>query len=144
MYDRRGRVLIVDNSDGTLCSALEPGLAAHDVEVVRDGLDAIHRIDCAHRAHDVIFCDLACEPVPGPELWAFLGLSRSTAAERVVFIASTPIRAETVAFLERIRNPCLTLPLDADGLHALVNRRASARGRTSGSLLATRAESEWP
>jgi hypothetical protein len=128
MHDRRARVLVVDNAEGTLSSWLAEGLARHDVEFARDAFDAIHRIDDAGRPHDVIFCDLASKALPGPELWAYLALVRAPAAERMVFVASTPLPSETTAFVQCIPNPCVDLPVDAEALDALVSRRAGRSG----------------
>lgn len=124
MHDRRGRVLVVDNSDRSVVRGLEQGLIGHEVEVARDAFDAIYRIDCVGRPHDVIFCDLASDSLPGPELWAFLGLSRASAAERMVFVASSILRPEARAFLEGIPNLCVELPADGEAVHALINRRS--------------------
>jgi len=124
MHNRRGRVLVVDNPTRSLLLGLADALAGHEVEVARDAFDAIYRIDCAGPAHDVIFCDLSCDQLPGPELWAFLGLSRTGAAQRMVFVASSPLRPETRAFLERVPNLCVNLPADAEAVDALVARRS--------------------
>jgi hypothetical protein len=126
MPERRGRVLVVDNPGRTLIHALRAGLAGHDVEVVCDALDAIYRIDCAEGSHDVVFCDLECGQLSGPELWAFLAQRRGRVADRVVFVASSPPRPETPAFLARVPNPCLQLPADAKAIDAIVTRRCAA------------------
>ena len=147
MHHRRARVLVVDNAEGELSSRLAEGFALHDVEFTRDRFDAIHRIDSAGRPHDIIFCDLASKDTPG--LWAYLALVRAAAAERMVFVASTPLPSETAAFVQCIPNQCVDLPVDADALDALVNRRAAHRGpslaRTGephgeGSVCAARSE----
>jgi hypothetical protein len=122
MDHRRARVLVVDNAEGTLSTSLAEGLARHDVEFAGGAFDAIHRIDCAGRPYDIIFCDLASKDPPG--LWAYLALVLAPAAERMVFVASTPLRSETTAFVQCIPNPCVDLPIDAEALDALVNRRA--------------------
>lgn len=127
MHDRRALVLIVDNAEGTLPILLAEGLARHDVEFARNAFDAICRINCSGRPHDVIFCDLASKD-PGPGLWAYLALLRPPAAERMVFVASTPLPSETTAFVQCIPNPCVDLPVDPEALDALVNRRAGPRG----------------
>jgi hypothetical protein len=106
---------------------LEPALARHNVESARDAGDAIYQIDCATRPHDVIFCDLAREDLPGPELWAYLSLHCESAARRMVFVASAPLRIETRAFLARVPNLCLELPVDPEALDALARRRRAVR-----------------
>jgi hypothetical protein len=130
MDDRRARVLVVDDADGNLSSRLAEGLARHDVECARDALDAIRRIDLSGRPHDIIFCDLASNERPGSGagLWAYLALLRPPAAERMVFVASTPLPSETTAFVQCVPNQCVDLPVDAEALDALVSRRAGGRG----------------
>jgi hypothetical protein len=131
MDDRRARVLVVDDADGNLSSRLAEGLARHDVEFARDALDAIRRIDLpGGRPHDIIFCDLASNDRPGAGagLWAYLALLRPPAAERVVFVASTPLPSETAAFVQCVPNQCVDLPVDAEALDALANRRAGGKG----------------
>jgi CheY-like chemotaxis protein len=126
MPERRGRVLVVDNPERTVIHALRAALAGHDVEVVCDALEAIYRIDCAEGSHDVVFCDLECDQLSGPELWTFLAQRRGRVAERMVFVASSPPRPETHAFLARVPNPWIHLPADAKAIDALVTRRCSA------------------
>jgi hypothetical protein len=126
MHHRRARVLVVDNVEGYLSSRLAAGFALHDVEFTRDRFDAIRRIDRAGSPHDIIFCDLASKDPPG--LWAYLALVRAPAAERMVFVASTPLPSETAAFVQCIPNLCVDLPIDAEALDALLNRRAAPRG----------------
>ena len=126
MHHRRARVLVVDNVEGNLSTRLAEGFALHEVEFTRDPFDAIRRIDGPGNPHDIIFCDLASEDPPG--LWAYLALVRAAAAERMVFVASTPLPSETTAFMQCIPNLCVDLPIDAEALDALVNRRAAHRG----------------
>ena len=128
MLDRRARILVVDNSERTLTHSLKAALIGHEVEIARDAFDAIYQIDCAGRPHDVIFCDLARNDLPGPELWAYLSLGRAGAAQRMVFVASKPLGSETHAFLDRIPNPCVVLPADPEALDALVTRRVACGG----------------
>jgi hypothetical protein len=123
MSHRRARILIVDHPRGALSLTLEHALARHDVESARDAFDAIYRIDCAVHPHDLIFCDLARGDLPGPELWAYLSLGRKSAAGRIVFVASAPLRPETTAFLARVPNLCVELPVDPEAFDALARRR---------------------
>ena len=123
MNHRRARILVVDHPQGALSLTLEHALARHDVEAARDAFDAIYRIDCAAHPHDLIFCDLARGDLPGPELWAYLSLSRKSAAGRIVFVASAPLTLETKAFLARVPNLCVELPVDPEAFDALARRR---------------------
>jgi len=49
---------------------------------------------------DVILCDL----------WSYLSVTRKIAADRIPFVPPP----ETRAFLDRVPNACVSLPLDAD------------------------------
>jgi hypothetical protein len=124
MRMRQARILVVDDPEHTLSAALDGALARHQVDVAKDPVDTLYRIDCASPPYDVVFCDVARGDLPGPELWAYLWNGRKGAAERIVFIASTPLAAEVRAFLDRVPNPCVWLPTDPEVLDALVNRRA--------------------
>jgi hypothetical protein len=125
MNCHRARILVVDCPQGSLSGALDPALARHQVDFARDAFDTIYRIDCAVRPYDVIFIDLARGELPGPELWAYLSISRKSAARRMVFVASEPLNPETRAFLASVPNVCVELPLEAEALHMLAVRRAS-------------------
>jgi hypothetical protein len=111
MNRRRARILVVDHPQSALSLALEPVLTRHAADFARDAFDAIDRIDCAARPYDVVLCDLARGDVPGPELWAYLSISRRDAAQRMVFVASAPLGSETHAFIARVPNLCLELPV---------------------------------
>jgi hypothetical protein len=121
------RILIVDDPQGSLSRRLTPFLTRHCVDVARDAFDAIYQVDCANRPYDLIFCDLAHGDVPGPELWAYLSVSRRESAERIVFVASAPLSPPAEAFLTRIPNARISLPANADALDALADRPAQRR-----------------
>ncbi len=123
--NRRARVLVVDDGEGLLSTALRDALVEHEVHVAHDAIEAIYRLDGEGGPFDLIFCDLARGDLPGPELWAYLSLHRANDARRIVFVASGPLLPETQIFLERVPNVCVELPLDSEALHMLAVRRAS-------------------
>jgi DNA-binding NtrC family response regulator len=128
MHNRQARVLIVENSRQTLARALQSALIRHEVQVARGAFDALNRIDCEGSPYEVVFCDLsdrACNDLAAPELWASLSLRRATVARRMVFLASGRLSSKASAFLDRIPDPCVALPIDAEAIDALVNRRAT-------------------
>ncbi len=127
MTRRPSRILIVDDPEGRLSRSLVPALAPHKVDVARDALDTIDRIDSAGRPYDLIFCDLERGDVPGPELWAYLSLRRREAADRIIFVASGPQATKAKAFLARIPNPRIELPVDPNELDALARQHAAVR-----------------
>jgi DNA-binding NtrC family response regulator len=126
MPRQNARILIVDDPHGGLTRNLRPLLSRHRVEVARDAVDVIYQLDCADRPYDLIFCDLARGDVPGPELWAYLSLSRGEAAKRMVFVASGPLAPSAAAFLARVPNARLALPASAHELVALTDRRRTS------------------
>src|SRR5208283_3313794 len=99
---RRARVLVVDDPKRALSAALDRALLRHQVDAAHSALDAIYCIDCARLPYDVVLCDVVRGDLPGPELWAFLSINRKRAAERMVFVASTPLAPEARAFLDRV------------------------------------------
>ncbi len=123
---RPARVLLVDDHDRTLSSALGDALGEHEVETANDAFDAIYKIDCADDPPDAIVCDLSRGDLPGPELWAYLCLTRRQAAERMVFVASEPLSKEARRFLRCVPNPCIELPTTASVMASLFRRRAVA------------------
>lgn len=125
MNRHRARLLVMDHPQGKLSLALEPALAGHHVDFARDAVDAIYHVDSARRPYDVVVCDLANGELPGPELWAYMSISRQDVAERMVFVASGPLGPATQAFLALVPNPCVQLPVDADAFVALARRRAA-------------------
>jgi CheY-like chemotaxis protein len=133
MLLRQARILVVDDPEHALSIALAEALAGHHVEIARDALDAIHRIDCAPHPYDLIFCDVSRGYLPGLELWAYLSIGRPNAAERTVFVVSTPLLPETKAVLARTPNLCVDLPVDRGALDALARRRATVVSRPSGA-----------
>jgi CheY-like chemotaxis protein len=125
METRRPHVLVVDDAEGRLTDSLAQSLAGYDVDVARDAFDAIYCIDCASRPYELIFCDLARGDLPGPELWAYLSITRSQAAARMVFVASGRQRPETIDFLAKTTNTFVQLPLTP-----MIAARAPKRERT--------------
>jgi DNA-binding NarL/FixJ family response regulator len=118
---RQARVLLVDDSEGTLSTALRTPLNQHQVEIARDAFEAIYRIDCAGAPHDAIICDLARGDLPGPELWSYLSLTRGPAAERMLFVTSGPLTVAARTFLRCVPNPCVDLRMGLDELLLLVD-----------------------
>jgi hypothetical protein len=115
MQARPARVLVVDDADALLSTALKGALARCDVEVARNVFDAIDRIACNDDPYVAIFCDLACDDLPGPELWSYLAAVHPATASRMIFVASGPLSPQTRSFLDELPNPCVPLPLPLDG-----------------------------
>ena len=101
---------MVDDLLGALSRALGAVVAGHEIEIAPDAIDAIHRIDCAVRPHDVIFCAVEGGDLTGPELRAYLAMGRARAARRLVFVALRPPSADVRVLLKRFENPYVELP----------------------------------
>jgi DNA-binding NtrC family response regulator len=125
MNHHRARILVVDSPQGALSDAINEALTRHEVHIALNTADTIYRIDCAARPYDLLFCDLVRGDLSGAELWAFLSMNRKSAARRMVFVASGPLKRETEAFLARVPNVCVERPFDPDALDMLAVRRAS-------------------
>ncbi|HEY2515465.1 MAG TPA: hypothetical protein VGI39_31575 [Polyangiaceae bacterium] len=124
MHTRALKVLVV-GPHPALLRALHERDEPVEVEIARDAFDAIDRIDCASAPYSAIFCDIDRADLPGPELWAYLSISRADAAARMVFVASAPPSLATQAFLDRVPNACVHLPEDVEAIPALVERAMS-------------------
>ena len=131
---RRLRILLIDDPEHALFRALRALLTPHDVEVAQDALDAIHRIDCAVRHHDVIFCDAADGELPGPLLWAYLSIGRAAAAHSMVLVARGIVRHEARMLVARVPVPCVHLPSNRKAIDALVARLVAAKARAPFAL----------
>lgn len=125
--NRPARVLVVDDRRGVLSRALGAVVAGHEIEIAPDAVEAIHRIDCAVRPHDVIFCAVEGGDLTGPELRAYLAIGRIRAAQRLVFVALRPPGPELRALLQGFENPYVELPRERS---TRGRAAAAARGRT--------------
>lgn len=137
MHNRSLKVLVV-GPHPLLLRALGERVAAVEVDVARDAFDAIDRIDCASSPYGAIFCDIDRPDLPGPELWAYLSISRADAAARMVFVASGPPSLATQAFLDQVPNPCVHLPADLENIRSLVDRAHNRAPLVSAVLAAGR------
>jgi hypothetical protein len=111
MNTHRARILVIDDARSILSKALRGALTYHAVDIARDVVDAIYRIDCAVRPYDLIFSHLTHGDLPGPALWAYLSQKRQSAASRVVFVVLGHLRADMRRSLGRVPEVYVALPL---------------------------------
>ena len=118
---RRGRVLIVDD-DPAVAKTLGRVLGLdHDTAVVVVGRDAVERIRGGER-YDAILCDLNLPDVDGPALHAEVTALAPEQAARIIFVSGGAFTPSSRAFLERVPNPRVDKPFDAQVLRDIVRR----------------------
>jgi hypothetical protein len=122
-----GRFLVVDRAHGPLAYALAPAMSRHDVDFARDAVEVIHKIDCADPGYDLVLSDAVLGELPGPELRAYLALTRRRAAESVVYVISAPLSPQRRALVQRVPSMCVALPIGGECLDALMRGRERLR-----------------
>jgi CheY-like chemotaxis protein len=118
---RRGRVLVVDDEafEGKKLAAT---LLEHNVVAVSSGADALAVI-AVGRPYDLVLCDVMLRDMTGVELLLRLRRDHPSQAERLVFMARPRLSPVLQYLLDGVSNLCIELPLDMDGLRALIERR---------------------
>jgi PAS domain S-box-containing protein len=122
----RGRVLVIDD-DPALATAIGLVLGDHhDVDVVTGARKALARLGEGVR-YDAVVCDVMMPEMSGAEFHEELARVQPELAGRVIFLTGGAFTVQARDFLERVNNPRLDKPFDAEGLRALVDRQV-ARG----------------
>jgi PAS domain S-box-containing protein len=123
---RCGRLLIIDD-DVMVARVLARVLEAqHDVRTVHRGKDAIALLDTGEH-YDLILCDIMMPEMSGADVHAAV-LERDPAqAARMVFITGGAFTPASREFLQRVRNPRLEKPIDAETLLAAVEAGLSGQ-----------------
>jgi CheY-like chemotaxis protein len=115
---RRGRVLVID--DGAFeGKRLAQTLSEHTVVAVSSGADALAVI-AVGRPYDLVLCDVMLSDMTGVELLSRLWRDHPGQAERLVFMARRQLSPVLQYLLDGVSNPCIEVPLDMDGLRALI------------------------
>lgn len=96
----------------------------HDVTVVLHPLDAVSLLTSGE-TYDAILCAIDMPAVTGGDLYAMLSQVTPEAADRAVFMRSTPLRESERLFLERMARPCYVQPAELSALRDLVRARAA-------------------
>ena len=96
----------------------------HEIRVFTDAREALA---CMRRGEhfDAIVCDVMMPDMDGVEFHAAISEIPTVSASEVVFMTAGAYTVRAREFLDRIPNPCLEKPFDADTLRALVQRQVS-------------------
>jgi PAS domain S-box-containing protein len=119
---RRARILVV-NDELLVGRILRRTLSVdHDVTLVRDGAEALTRIEGGER-YDVIVCDLMMPFITGMEIHTQLLALAPDQAARMVFLSGGAFSPRVRAFLDQVPNPRLGKPFEMQALRAIVDQR---------------------
>jgi PleD family two-component response regulator len=118
---RRGGVLVIDG-DALARRALVQALGDQDVVAVGSGEVAL-AIFTAPCDFDVVFCSVVLLDIDVVQFVRLLRRSHPTQAERLIFTIDGDPSQRIRRLLDTAPNLCLTRPVDAEGLLALVARR---------------------
>jgi CheY-like chemotaxis protein len=118
---RRGRVLVVDD-EACEGKRLAATLLEHSVVAVGSGADALAVI-AVGRPYDLVLCDVMLCDMTGVELLSRLRRDHPGQAQRLVFMARRQLSPVLQHLLDGVPNLCIEVPLDMDGLRALIERR---------------------
>jgi PAS domain S-box-containing protein len=124
----RGHVLVIDD-DPVLANAIGLVLGDHhEVDVLTGARQALARLrEGAH--YDAIVCDVMMPEMSGAEFHEELARVQPELAGRVIFLSGGAFTVQARDFLDRIDNPRLDKPFDAETLRALVDRQVARRAR---------------
>lgn len=114
----RARVLVVDD-DELVARSISRLLSGHDVALASTAETALREL--ATREFDLVLCDVMMPGLDGA------GLHRSVpphVAERFAFITGGAFTEEAQTFLDGVKNPVLTKPIERDRLSALARQAA--------------------
>src|SRR6185295_1301094 len=101
----------------------------HEVDTVRDGAEALYRIE--QRAYDLIISDLQMPNLDGPGLYTALRKRFGEALPRVIFVTGHAEADKFVPFLAETGDPVLTKPFSVEDLRTLVQWVLESRCRRS-------------
>ncbi len=118
------RVLVVED-DRRVAEALSRLLRNYAVTIARNGDEALGR--CRNEQFDAIVCDLMMPKRTGWELHDTLLAEAPALARRMIFVTAGAARPDAQNFLNRVDNPVLEKPFDANELKRLVSTVCSSR-----------------
>lgn len=123
---RVGRVLIVDD-EFLLGNVLAELLSSmHEVEVVTEARDAVHRI-VAGPLYDVVLCDVSMPGTSGIDIHAEVVRTVPEQGDAFVFMTAGVTDPSLLRRLVRLPNPTVEKPFELDRVERLVDERVQAR-----------------
>ena len=116
----RPRLILVVEDESSLRELIANILLLdhHEVDTVRDGAEALYRIE--QRAYDLIISDLQMPTLDGPGLYAALRKRFGESLPRVIFVTGHAEADQFVPFLAETGDPVLTKPFTVEDLRTLV------------------------
>jgi CheY-like chemotaxis protein len=116
----RPRLILVVEDESSLRELIANILLLdhHEVDTVRDGAEALYRIE--QRAYDLIISDLQMPNLDGPGLYEALRKRFGEALPRVIFVTGHAEADQFVPFLAETGDPVLTKPFSVEDLRTLV------------------------
>jgi PAS domain S-box-containing protein len=116
-----GKILVVDDEPtvGDLLNEILSG-EGHDVEIVKNGDDALKRLDSED--YDVILLDIKLPGMSGIELYEHIQRTARSLASKVIFITGDVMNADTMVFIKSGQTPYVTKPFDTEQLLKSIER----------------------
>ena len=116
----RPRLILVVEDESSLRELIANILLLdqHEVDTVRDGVEALYRIE--QRSYDLIISDLQMPNLDGPGLYTTLRKRFGEALPRVIFVTGHAEADKFVPFLAETGDPVLTKPFSVEDLRTLV------------------------
>ena len=116
----RPRLILVVEDESSLRELIANILLLdqHEVDTVRDGAEALYRIE--QRTYDLIISDLQMPNLDGPGLYTALRKRFGEALPRVIFVTGHAEADKFVPFLAETGDPVLTKPFSVEDLRTLV------------------------
>jgi CheY-like chemotaxis protein len=122
--ESRGRVLVIDD-DPAVGNAIGLLLSEdHEVAVLTSARRALGRLRRGE-VFDAIVCDVMMPEMSGVDFHSELVRTQPELATRIIFISGGAFTLQAREFLDRVSNPRVDKPFDAEFLRTIVNQQVS-------------------
>ncbi len=120
----RGSILVIDD-DESILSVLDKALSKEhfDVDVAGSGREAIQLL--ARGEYSLILSDIRMPNFDGQQLFQFLDEHMPEAKDKVIFLTGDTGNPKTLEFLDKVKRPYLTKPVDLPTLIKMVREALS-------------------
>lgn len=127
----RGERMLVVEDEPTVAHLIADVLGedGHNVEIVLDGRDGLHRAAAGNYA--LIICDLRMPHLDGRAIYRELVAQGSPMRHRLLFVTGDTLAPRTLEFLEKSGLPFLAKPFLVEELKAVVERALVAAEQSS-------------